>query len=151
MTTPLSDVYDLFMQIVTDYRLIDLYSSSEEDFEVYLQAWLNFAINDFYSCDQDLTYDESTNCFDESLSSQNKVVLAHLMAKWWLQKVVSDVTQMNLHITDRDFKMASEAQNLREKASYLNSMKETCSQLLNDYYYQRVDWDSWLNQDFAGV
>ena len=46
--------------------------------------------------------------------------------KFWLHKLVNDVTQMNLHITDRDFRVASEAMNLREKTvHYNNNIKRT--------------------------
>jgi len=69
--------------------------------------------------------------------------------KFWLQKAVNDITQMNLHVQDRDFKVASEAQNLREKVAALNVVKEQCSQLLNDYSFKRVDWEDWRNQNFA--
>jgi len=150
MGTALSDVYDLFMQTVTDYRLTDLFNTSEEDFETYLQSWLEFAIVDFYSCDQDLDYNDTTKEFPVVLNRANKVILATLMTKYWLQKSVNDITQMNLHIMDRDFKVASEAQNLREKTAALNSMKETCSQLLNDYAYKRNAWSDWNNQTFSG-
>jgi len=150
MATSLSDVFDLFMMTVTDYRLLDLFNTSEDDFENYLQAWLIFAINDFYVCDQSLIFDEDTKVFTETLTQPNKVILATLMMRYWLQKLVNDVTQIQLHITDKDFKLASEAQNLREKVAALNIAKEQCSQLLNDYSYRRVDWDEWNNQEFGG-
>jgi hypothetical protein len=135
---------------VTDYRLTALYNLSVPDFENYLEAWLKFAIFDFNICDQDLTYDDTTKIFTLDLFSYNKVILATLMTKYWLQKVVSDVTQMNLHVTDRDYKVASEAQNLREKVAYLNIMKEQCSQLLVDYGYRKnTDWSNWNNQIFG--
>lgn len=54
MGTSLSEIFDLFMQTVTDYRLNDLFNASEEDFENYLQAWLEFAIIEFDICNQDL-------------------------------------------------------------------------------------------------
>ena len=146
--TSLGEVYDLFMQLVTDYRLTDLFNTSEVDFETYLQAWLEYAINDFTDCDQDLEYDDDTKTFPVVLSRENKVILATLMMKYWLQKNVNDITQMNLHVTDKDFRVASEAQNLREKVAYLSIVKEQCSQLLNDYGYKKVDWAEWLNQDF---
>jgi hypothetical protein len=151
MGTTSSEVYDLFLMTVTDYRLITLYNTSSTDFENYLQAWLLFAINDFSVCDQDLTYDTVTKTFSSTLSSANMVILATLMMKYWLQKLVNDVTQMNLHITDRDFKVASEAQNLREKQAAFSLVKEQCSQLLNDYAYKRVSWSEWFNQDFDGA
>jgi hypothetical protein len=147
--TPLSEVYDTFMMTVTDYRLLQLFEASELDFENYLQAWLEFAIVDFNGCDQDLNFDDTTKEFPVALSRENRVVLATLMMKYWLQKAVNDITQMNLHVQDRDFKVASEAANLREKVAALNVVKEQCSQLLNDYSYKRVDWTDWQNQNFT--
>lgn len=149
MGTPLNEVFDLFSMTITDYRLLQLFEASEPDFENYLQAWLEFAIVDFSACDQNLDFNDTTNEFPVVLSRENKVVLATLMMKYWLQKAVNDITQMNLHVQDRDFKVASEAQNLREKVAALNVVKEQCSQLLNDYSYKRVDWTDWFNQDFA--
>jgi hypothetical protein len=147
--TYLSEVYDLFMQQISDPRLIELFNSSQTDFNTYLEAWLILSINDFTICDQSLVY--ATGVFTDTLRPDNKVILATLMMKYWLQKNVNDITQMNLHITDRDFKMASEAQNLREKVTYLNIVKEQCSQLLQDYGYRKNNWADWYNQIFTGV
>jgi hypothetical protein len=149
--TPLSEVYDLFLQTVTDYRLTTLLETSEYDFETYVQSFLIFSINDFDICDQSLVFDSTTRVFTVSLTSANKVILATLMMKYWLQKLVNDVTQMQLHITDRDFKVASEAMNLKEKSTHLNMVKEQCSQMLNDYGYRRVDWATWYTQSFSGL
>ena len=150
MATSLSEVYDLFMQLVTDYRLLELFNTSEEDFETYLQAWLNFAIFDFNICNQSLSYDENTKTFDVSLTMENKLILANLMMKYWMTKNVNDITQMNLHVLDRDFKTFSEAQNLKEKVAQLNTVKETCSQMLIDYGYRKtVNWDKWFTQNFG--
>jgi len=150
MATNVSEIYDLFMLAVTDYRLTDLFIMSKEDFEEYLEAWLIFSISDFYVCTQSLVFSKITKDFDVTLTQENIAILALLMAKYWLQKSVNDITQMNLHITDRDFRMASEAQNLREKSNYLNSVKESCSQKLNDYGYSNLDWDEWYAGDFKG-
>lgn len=151
MGTALSEIYDLFMQTVTDYRLIELFKTSEDDFETFLEAWLIFAINDFSICNQDLSIDALTNSFTVILTTENKVMLAKLMNKYWWQKLVNDITQINLHVMDRDFKMPSESQNLREKMAALNIAKEDCSQALTDYGYRKLNWNSWFNQDFAGV
>ena len=151
MATSIREIFDLFMLTVTDYRLNHLFDSSEEDFENYLSGFLEFSIAEFTMCNQDLNYDTITKTFSDTLTRENKVILATLMTKYWLVKLVNDITQLNLHVTDRDFKVASEAMNLREKAIYLNHVKETCSQMLSDYGYKHNDWDSWLEQDFLGV
>ena len=146
--TSLSEIYDLLLMLITDYRLIALYETSVADFEAYLEAWLIYAIQEFSMCDQDLTYNSTSKLFTVTLTEQNKTVLAKLMVKYWLKKLVNDVTQINLHITDRDFKIASEAMNLREKSAHLITVTEECSQLLNDYEYGKEDWTQWLDQNF---
>lgn len=151
MATSLSEIYDRFMMNVTDYRLIDLYDTSEESFETYLQAWLEYAIDDFENCSQSLVFDDTSKLFTVVLTTKNQNILAKLMVKYWLKKLINDITQMNLHITDRDFKIASEAQNLREKVAYYKVVEEDCSQILNNYEYNENDWDSWWNQSFKGV
>lgn len=150
MGTELSSIYDLFLLTVTDYRLEALYEASVEDFENYLEAWLRFAIQDFDNyCTQSLAF--TNDNFDVVLTEENMIMLAMMMTKYWMQKNVNDITQMNLHVTDRDFKMASEANNLREKKDHLNGMTERISQALIDYSFKHTDWDSWFNQSFAGV
>lgn len=149
MATPASDIYDLFMQRVSDYRLTTLFNTSESDFENFLEAWLIFAIGDFEDiCDQSLSF--SNGSFSSDLTTRNKIILSHLMEKFWMKKNVNDITQMNLHVGDRDFKVASEAQNLKAKQDYLTRITEECSQVLQDYAYNRVNWNSWLNQEFMG-
>lgn len=152
MGTQLAEVYDIFMQTVTDYRLIDLFNSSQEDFENYLQAWLEFSITEFEDiCTQSLNFNDISKTFDLDLSRKNKNILARLMMKYWLLKEVNNITQLNLHVTDRDFRVASEAQNLREKSNYLNAIKEDCSQMLQDYSFATNDWEDWYAGEFRGV
>lgn len=152
MATELREIYDLALQQITDYRLIDLFNTSQDDFETYMQAFLEFAIVEFSGvCSQSLSYSDSTKVFGVTLTTENKVMLATLIVKYWLKKTVNDITQMNLHVTDRDFRIASEAQNLREKVAYLNVVKEECSQALQSYAYKNVDWTSWIAQDYDGL
>jgi hypothetical protein len=143
-----SEIYDIFMMTVTDYRLTALYTQSQVDFESFLEAWLRMAIVEFIICDQPLVYSQDTQTFTEVLNDTNKMVLAMLMMKYWLKKEVADITQFRLHVQDRDYKMNNEANNLKEKNAYLLTVMEASSQMLNDYGYKRADWNSWLNQDF---
>ena len=150
MKTPFGDVYDLFMFTVSDYRLDTLFNLDEESFEAYLFPWLQFSVNEFKDSKIDLTFDETTKEFDNTLGYQEKSILAHLMMKYWLQRLVNDVLQVNLHVQDREFRVASEAMNLREKSTHLNHVKEQCSQMLNDYGYLNANWDDWFVQEFQG-
>lgn len=146
MTTPFSTIYDQFMMFVTDYRLNELYNTSVPDFETYLSGFLIPAITDFKGCNQSLVY--STSTFSETLTEENIKILAMLMKKYWLTKEIDDITQMNLHVTDRDFRVYSESQNMREKQNRLTLELEQLSQLLVDYGLDNTDWSAWLNGNF---
>lgn len=151
MATPYTDVYDLFMQQIKDYSLVDLYNLSDTDFETYLQGFLVLAINDFvHICSQDLTdRNDTTGTFNIDLAEEHQVLLSKFMTKHWLGKEVRDVLQMNLNLTDRDFKHYSEAQNLKAKQDFLMMVTEECSQSLVDYGFRGVDWSSWASGEFG--
>ena len=147
--TPLSDVYDQFLSLVKDYRLTNLFNLSPDhtEFEAYLLGWLIPAIRDFNICDQSLEY--SGNNFFETLTEKNIVMLAQLLKKYWLEKEIDDITQMNLHVQDRDFKTFSENANMLAKQTRYNMEKEEVSQLLVNYSLKDKDmWQAWLNGNF---
>jgi hypothetical protein len=154
MTTPSSEITDLFLTKISDYRLDTIYTASGSFvLNTYVEGWLLDSIADFEDfCDQSLTYTVSGSIvegqFTETLNMTNKLMLARFMVKYWLQKSVNDILQMNLHVTDRDFKTFSASQNLKAKMDYLNSVKEELSQAIMDYAYHRNDWSNWKNQNY---
>lgn len=151
MTTPYSDIYDLFLQQIKDWKLDALYTADPMDFEVYLEGFLVLSLPSFLEhCDQDLTRDDSTRIFTETLTDENKVILSMKMTEQWLMKEVQDIRQMNLHVTDKDFKTFSEAQNLREKSNYLITIRERISQAVTEYSWYNNDWTSWIAGEFLG-
>jgi len=146
MGTPFSSVYDLFMQYVTDYKLINLYNSSVTNFETYLSSWLYSSIADFKNCSQSLL--NSSNSFTETLTNENIKILALLMKKYWLMKEIDDIKQMNLHVQDKDFKIYAESNNMMAKQKRLILQQEELSQILVGYGLDVVDWASWYNGVF---
>jgi hypothetical protein len=145
MSTPYSSIFDLFMMQVTDYKLNYLYETSLADFENYLLTWLKFAIGDFVAiCADNLEdRDDTLKIFNPTLATLTQTILAELMVKYWLQKEIQNITQMNVHVQDRDFKFNSEAQNLKSKSDYLITVKESLSQRLLTYGYNKNNWANW--------
>jgi len=141
--TPFSCIFDKFLLLVTDYRLLNLYESSQVDFETYLSGWLLYSINDFDVCDQVLTYSTITKLFTETLTDKNQLMLAKMMVKYWLEKETRDITQMSLKIQDRDYRTFSEAQNLTAKSNHLILVKEEISQALVEYNLKTNPWAEW--------
>ena len=148
--TTFAEIFDIFATLQTDYRLTNLYNASVTDYQTALQGWLIPAINDFDNCDQSLAYSSTT--FTETLTDKNIVMLAKIMKKYWLEKEVDDILQMNLHVTDHDFKIYSEAQNMQAKRLRLMTYKEELSQAMVDYSLKINPWrEWWLGTFYDGV
>jgi len=149
--TPYTDIFDLFLMQVQDYRLMDLYNNGdgEANLNTYLTGFMILAIPEFYPCTQDLEdRDDSLLTFNYEMSVDNKKILSKLMVKEWLAKELKDILQMRWNITDHDFKHYSEAQNTKSKQDVLSELREECSQLLIDYEYKNNDWQSWIVGQF---
>jgi hypothetical protein len=135
---------------VDDYNLDALYAQSAPNFYTYLEGFLIQAIDDFDICTQALVYDEETQEFSVTLTNKNKLILANIMVKCWLEKEVNNILQMRNHIQDHDFKTFSAAANLKEKKDLLRGKEEEIDLQLSRYEYDANDWDGWEIQDFAG-
>lgn len=146
MGTPFSSVYEYFMQMITDWRLISLYQNSEIAFSNYTRVWLLLAIDDFKICKESLAV--SSDSFVGEISAENQKILALIMMKYWMMKEVNDVMQFTLHVQDRDFKMFSEAQNLTAKTTNLTLIEERISQRLVDYGIEHIPMSEWLSGNF---
>ena len=141
MATPYSEVFDLFLASIQDYRINRLYEKSVEDMENYLIPFLIKAITNFRKCKTDLEdRDDENRIFNQTLSTDEKVILSNLMMVEWLTKEVNDILQMRLYLQDTDFKTYSQANNLREKRELLITMKEIVDKQIVQYSYNNFDW-----------
>ncbi len=141
MSTPYGDVFNLFLTSIQDYRINKLYSQSVEQMENYLMPFLIKAITNFRKCKTDLEDRDDTNkVFNQTLSTDEKVILSNLMIVEWLTKEVNDILQMRLYLQDTDFKTYSQANNLREKRELLTTMKEMVDKQIVQYSYNNFDW-----------
>jgi hypothetical protein len=141
MGTKFNEIYDLFMTLQDDFRLITLFNSSQVDYENYLEGWLIPSLPEFDTCDQSLAYSGTT--FTETLTQINKNILADLMKKRWLEKEIDDIKQMNNFITDKDFNTHSNSQNMEAKRKRYIEQKEEISQKLVDYGLKRIPMANW--------
>ena len=153
MGTLSSTIFDYFLTNVNDYRLTNIYTTSGSlVLDIYLEPFLLNSIVEFYECNQDLSYTVAGSTiegsFDVDLSTENQLMLSHIMMRYYMGKEVADILQLRNALQDRDFKTYSQANNLKEKRDYYNSIKEDISQRLNDYSYRKNNWDSWRNQIF---
>jgi len=154
MATNLSEVADLFLSRLSDWRLDTIYSTSGSlAFGTYVEPWLFDSIIEFSDvCDQDLTYTASGSAtegfFTETLSLENKVMLSQIMVLGWMAKGNQDELQLRNFVTDKDFKTFSPANNTNARTAQYNTKREEISQLLVNYGLRKNPWADWRNQDF---
>jgi hypothetical protein len=153
MGTTCTEIYDLFLSSIEDYRLDAIFTSSGSfTFGLYLEPWLLNSIVDFDIANQDLTYTVSGSAtegtFTATLNLENQIILSLIMSKYWLAKTVQNILQMNNSLQDRDFKTFSQAQNLKAKQDLYNSKREEVSQRLAEYGYKYNVWADWKIQNF---
>lgn len=149
MTTDYTDIFDLFMMNIKDWKLESLFNTSPDDFENVLQGYMVVSLPKFTNCNQSLARNDSTKQFTETLSEQNKNIIASLMVEKWLEREVQDIRQMALHVQDRDFKSYAEANNLKEKSAHWSKILELNSQALVDYSLNdRELWANWISGNF---
>lgn len=134
MATPFTDIYDLAMIVINDYRLNRLYETDEDGFYQYMEGLLIKSIPKFASDSQTgLEYDITTSSFNNDLNLMEKDILANFVAITWFESIIQDITQVNLHLSGRDKKFFSEAQNLKEKSEYFDRLREKVRQQICDY------------------
>lgn len=132
--TSFDTVEDLALTVVNDYKLNQLFVASAEDFQTQCDGWLIGAIFNFIECENDLTYDLNTRTFNAELTQLEIKILADLWVIQWFDRQTQDATQINLKLsTSGGFVTHSESQNLKEKSSYIDKLREKVSQKIIDY------------------
>lgn len=138
--TPISEVIDLFLMLVNDYKLKQIFNLGS--LEQYAEPWLRMSIVEFDRVrTTQLSYDSLSKTFSETLTNEDLSILSQLMVKYWLTKEVNDVLAMENILQDHDFTRHSEAQNLDAKRALLNRQVEDCKQLLIQYGYDHFVWN----------
>ncbi|MBW3020718.1 hypothetical protein KY334_05455 [Candidatus Woesearchaeota archaeon] len=140
MGTPYEDIHGRFAMKTTDYRLDKLFVSSESAYQSFLNGFLTSAISKFKKCTKNLKLrDEDLQEFSITLDDDEIEILSELMVVEWASKEVHNIMEMKRHLNDTDFKLFSEAQNLKEKNNLLITTREYVGKLILDYGYDNLD------------
>lgn len=148
--TTFDEIYDLALVSFRDYKLNKLYNLDEEDFKNILQGYLYKAIPKFNNCLNDLEdFETTTNTFNSVLTLTEKVILSDYMVIEWMTPQILDITQMELHLNDTDFKLYSEQQNLKGKIEVQNILIQRIEKETTRYGIKNIPWTDWGNGVFT--
>ena len=140
MPTSFDTIIDLALTLIDDYALINLYNQSQQKFFTVCDSYLISAIPNFTRCKQSLSYDATLRQFDNELTDLEISILADYWILAWFEKQTQDSKKFNALLqSSGSFKSHSAAQNLKEKNTYLNGLREKVSQKVTDYQAQDIE------------
>ena len=140
MPTSFDEIIDLALTLIDDYKLRKLYDISQTKFLSQCDSYLIAAIPNFTRCNQSLEYDASARQFLNTLTPLEISILADLWILEWFNKETQDSRKINALLqSSGSFKTHSAAQNLKEKSSYLDGLREKVEQKMTNYQLQNID------------
>lgn len=134
MGTPYSDIYALFLQQVTDQSLGNMLPA---DMNYHMSRWLMSASTKFaLDCRQDiLSRDSSSQAFTVVLTDLEQQILAQLMVVEWLSPALYTAQLLRQVISDKDFKVHSQANHIEQLAKLRNYAQDEAESLIMRYSY----------------
>lgn len=135
MATSFDVVEDMGFIIIDDYKLSKIYATQFHTFQKFNDGLLLAAIPYFQKdCRQSLEYDLEAREFASDLTQEEISILADFWAMNWFAKQTNDSKQFQLKLQNSgSFHNYSEAQNLKEKTSWLDRLRERVYQRITDY------------------
>lgn len=101
--TSFEDVYKLYLNSIQDYTIKHLFQDDIAVAMDMIEMFLIKAIPKFTVCKKNIKdVDLENKMFYDKLDIEEKVILSDLMILSWLDRVVNDITQMNLNLNDLD-------------------------------------------------
>ena len=145
MSTPYSEIFNLFLFNIQDYLIDEMYTTSQSDFEDYAVNFLYKAIPSFNNCKQDLTdRNDTTKTFNITLTLTEINILANYMTLYWLVKEINNILEMRNFLVSGDYKAFSSANNLKEKRNWYETLEKDIDRQKTEYGYDNNDWSSFF-------
>jgi len=145
MSTPYCEIFNLFLFNIQDYQIDEMYTASQEDFEIYATNFLLKAIPQFNHCKQDLDdRNDTTRTFNITLTLTEKNILANLMTLNWLIKEINNILEMRNFLVSGAYKAFSAANNLKEKRHWYDTLHKDTDRQLTAYSYDNNTWSTFF-------
>lgn len=139
LSTPFSEIYTIFLNDITDQRLVDLLTPEElgDVLEDYL---MESAAVHFKECKKDLNdMDLEAKVFNSNLTHEEKVILSKGMKLKWLQSnFIANESRLVSRLTTKDYRIFSPANHLKILLEINNETKTEMRELIMSYLYDHL-------------
>lgn len=127
--TPLQEIYDSFLQKITDYEIAEL---TDEDFGLECLQLLKSSIARFI-VGRNIKIND--NEFTRELEALEIDILALGMVLAWIEPKINNITLYKMRLSSSDYKTFSQANHIKE-------MREIKKQALSDFTYWSTRYSS---------
>jgi hypothetical protein len=135
MSTPFSDIYDIFLGKITDYDFLAVDDLTLSD---TLERYLLSATAKFIRCFSDLSYDIALEQYNNDITNLEKEILAALMVIEWLSPQIYRTSLLKQAMNTKDFKVSSQAEHLQRLLQLRQYSQDEVDGLINVYTYQDI-------------
>jgi hypothetical protein len=145
--TPYSEIFDLALITLRDYKIDALYTLSPTNWATYLKGFMIRGLDNFDNCRQDLDdRNDTTNTFNITLTSLEKSIVADWMAIMWYDSELDDARQITGMIQDSKVAKRYSEANLLDSKAHRRAMKneEVCKKMSR---YVNNEIDDYLGED----
>lgn len=129
--TPLSEVYNSFLQKITDFDILKL---DEEDFFYECFQLLKSSVARF-TVSNDICIVEQSSEFNRVLTSLEIDILSLGMVLAWVEPKINNIALYKMKLSSKDYKSFSQANHIKE-------MREIKSQAQKDFLYWSTIYSS---------
>jgi len=132
--TNLQKLNDIFLSKITDYRLLQM---TQVQIEANLYKYFETARARFYRCKNDLTVVNGE--IQSDLTYFEMEVLVSLMLVEHIVPQLISSENMKQSLSDKDFKIYSQANQLREIRLLMESLQSKANKMITEYTFFDLD------------
>lgn len=134
--TNLHELYDIFLSNITDYRILAL---NPEEINDTLYGYFKSARAKFYRCKKDLSVVTNDLTGEEYISGElsyfEMEILANLMLVAHITPQLLSSENLKQSLSDKDFKIYSQANQLREIRLLLEGLASKAKRMITEYTF----------------
>lgn len=134
--TDLQELYGIFLSKITDYRILEM---TGEEINEQLFDYFESARANFFKCKNSLEVDLLTNQIQSDLTRYEKEILVSLMLIEHITPQLLSSENMKQSLGDKDFKIYSQANQLREIRLLLEGLERKTEKMITKYTFFDLD------------
>lgn len=128
--TNLTEINEIFLSKISDFRFLRM---TNEQIEETLYNYFRSARAKFYRCKKNLTVEDKV--IQDELTYFEIEILANLMLVEYITPQLVSGENMRQSLSDKDFKIYSQANQLREIRLLLGSIEKKANKMILDYTF----------------